>query len=355
MSDAQEIPLKRGTRSIGDVERALAGWMAPRVGARGPLHVSGVTSPSVTGVANETLLFEASWSEGAAERSRGFVARLATERPLYIEADIEVHAKIYEALADVPGVPVPRVYGYEADDSLLGAPFFVMERIEGDVPGDQPHWRTAGFVHDASPERRRAMWEDAVGVLAALHRVDASRFEFLAGAASGLGDHLAYWRRSLDHGSDGSPVDVLEAGHEWLFAHLPDPAPTGFSWGDSRFANIMFRDDRVVAVFDWDTASLAGAEADLAWWRFMDGPAADELPGLGTADELVRRWEEHTGRTACDIEWYDVFTSYRLGVIMLNLFRNMAMDGLMAPDVAAQQGRESGPGLVLAGQLEVLR
>jgi aminoglycoside phosphotransferase (APT) family kinase protein len=355
MSDAQEIPLRRGTRSIGDVERALAGWLAPRVGARGPLHVSGVTSPSVTGVANETLLFEASCSEGAAERSQGFVARLATERPLYIEADIEVHAKIYEALADVPGVPVPRVYGYEADASLLGAPFFVMERIEGDVPGDQPHWRTAGFVHDASPERRRAMWEDAVGVLAALHRVDASRFEFLAGPGSGLGDHLAYWRRSLDHGSDGSPVDVLEAGHEWLLAHLPDPAPTGFSWGDSRFANIMFRDDRVVAVFDWDTASLAGAEADLAWWRFMDGPAADELPGLGTADELVRRWEEHTGRTACDIEWYDVFTSYRLGVIMLNLFRNMAMDGLMAPDVAAQQGRESGPGLVLAGQLEVLR
>ncbi len=357
MSDAQDDPPQaRDPLDSGDVERALAGWMAPRVGARGPLRVSPVTSPSVTGVANETLLFEASWSEGAAERSRGFVARLATERPLYIEADIEVHAKIYEALADVPGVPVPRVYGYEADDSLLGAPFFVMERIEGEVPGDQPHWRTAGFVHDASPERRRAMWEDAVGVLAALHRVDASRFEFLAaGPPAGSVTTWPIGAAPSTTAPTARPSTCSRPGHEWLFAHLPDPAPTGFSWGDSRFANIMFRDDRVVAVFDWDTASLAGAEADLAWWRFMDGPAADELPGLGTADELVRRWEEHTGRTACDIEWYDVFTSYRLGVIMLNLFRNMAMDGLMAPDVAAQQGRESGPGLVLAGQLEVLR
>jgi aminoglycoside phosphotransferase (APT) family kinase protein len=359
MSDtaAGAIPLKHSARSLNEVRRALASWLAPRVEARGTVDIAHVATPGGTGVANETLLFEASWSTGAGERSKGFVARVANDRPLYLEADIEVHARIYETLAGVPGVPVPRVIGYEADESLLGAPFFVMERIAGEVPGDQPHWTTAGFVHDASPDRRRAMWEEAVGVLAALHRVDVSRFAFLApdDSASGLADHLAYWRRSLDHGSDGSPVDGLEAGHEWLVAHFPDPAPTGFSWGDSRFANIMFRDDRVVAVFDWDTASLAGAEADLAWWRFMDGPAADALAGIGSRDELVLRWEEHTGRQVRHLEWYDVFTSYRLGVVMLNLFRNMVIDGLVAPDVGAQQGRESGPGQILAAQLEALR
>jgi len=356
MNDVGAIPLKRTARHPEEVRRALASWLAPRVGARGRLSISPLSSPGGTGVANETLLFEASWSAGAGERTNGFVARLASDRPLYIEADIEVHAKIYEALADVPGVPVPRVFGYEPDDSFLGAPFFVMERIEGEVPGDQPHWRTAGFVRDASPERRRAMWEDAVGVLAALHQVDASRFAFLGAErpTSGLGDHLAYWRRYLDHGSGGSPVDVLEEGHEWLLAHLPDPTPTAFSWGDSRFANIMFRDDRVVAVFDWDTASLAGGEADLAWWRFMDGPASDALPGIGTKDDLVSRWEEHTGRKVRNMEWYDIFTSYRLGVVMLNLFANMAVDGVIAPDVAAREGRQSGPCQVLATQLAVL-
>jgi aminoglycoside phosphotransferase (APT) family kinase protein len=357
MSDAQAIPLKGTARSSEEVRRVLASWLAPRLGAQGRVSISSVTSPAGTGVANETLLFEASWSTRAGERTQGFVARLASDRPLYIEADIEVQAKVYEALAGVPGVPVPTVYGYEPDDSLLGTSFFVMERIDGEVPGDQPHWSTTGFVHDASSERRRAMWEDAVGVLAALHRAEAARFPFLATdrPTSGLGDHLAYWRRYLDHGSDGHPVDVLEEGHQWLLAHLPDPAPTGFSWGDSRFANIMFRDDRVVAVFDWDTASLAGSEADLAWWRFMDGPTAEVLPGLGTGDELIRRWEEHTGRTARDIEWYDLFTAYRLGVVMLNLYANMGMDGLIAPDVAAKQGRESGPAQVLAAQLEALR
>jgi aminoglycoside phosphotransferase (APT) family kinase protein len=357
MVDGGAIPLKGTARRADEVRRVLASWLAPRVDARGAVSISPVTSPAGTGVANETLLFEASWSAGSGDRTQGFVARLASDRPLYIEADIEVHAKIYQALADVPGVPVPTVYGYEADDSLLGTPFFVMERIEGEVPGDQPHWSAAGFVRDALPEQRRAMWEDAVAVLAALHQADRSCFPFLAAErpTSGLADHLAYWRRYLDHGSGASPVDVLDEGHEWLLAHLPDPAPTDFSWGDARFANIMFRDHRVVAVFDWDTASLAGAEADLAWWRYMDGPAADELPGLGTGDELVRRWEEHTGRQARDIEWYDVFTSYRLGVVMLNLFANMAADGLMEPEVAARQGRESGPSQVLAAELEALR
>ena len=125
------------------------------------------------------------------------------------------------------------------------------------------------FVCDASPERRRRMWENAVAVLAALHTVDASKFAFLAPPVgrSGLAEHLAYWRRSLDDASAGEPHEGLEEGYRWLVGHRPEPAPTALSWGDSRFANIMFRGDTVVAVFDWDTVSMAGPEADLAWWR----------------------------------------------------------------------------------------
>jgi aminoglycoside phosphotransferase (APT) family kinase protein len=349
------IPLKGVRHDPEQVRRALSRWLAPRVDADGDLVLTPFTTPAGTGVANESLLFDARWSTARGERAGRFVARLASDRPLYIEADIEVHARIYEALADIPDVPVPRIYGYEGDPDLLGAPFFVMGRIEGEVPGDNPHWRTAGFVHDASPKRRRAMWEDAVRVLAALHQVDVSRFSFLKSqnGASGLADHLAYWRRSLDFGSDGSPHDVLERGYEWLLARLPEPAPTAFSWGDARFANIMFRQDRVVAIFDWDTASMAGAEADLAWWRYMDGPSA-ELDGIGGPDELVVRWQEHTGRKVQHLEWYDVFTMFRLGVIMLNLFRNMAADGQVSAEVAAEQGRRSEAVKALAAHLDNL-
>ena len=220
---------------------------------------------------------------------------------------------------------------------------------------DAPHWNTAGFVFDATPARRRAMWEDAVRVLAALHQVDSARFPFLVTSPqrSGLGDDLEYWRRSLAMATGQPPHEGLERGYEWLLSHMPVPSPTSFSWGDSRFANVMFRDDRVVAIFDWDTASLAGPEADLAWWRYMDGPSG-ALAGIGGPEELVQRWEEHTGRKVQDLAWHDTFTMFRLGVIMRNLFHNMAAEGQLPPEVAVEQGRDSEPAKRLAAYLDAI-
>jgi aminoglycoside phosphotransferase (APT) family kinase protein len=351
------IQLKRTQRDPEQMRSVLADWLAPRVAPGGGLTISDITLPEGTGVANETFMFDAAWQRGASQVSQGFVARVATAEPLYIDADIKIHHDMYAALADTPGVPVPRVYGYEADPELLGAPFFVMERIAGKVPGDQPPWASAGFVFEASADDRRTMWNNAVDVLAALHSVDVSRFDFLRPAdehVSGLADHLGYWRRWLDDPSAGAPHDTVEAGYEWLLAHLPSDPPTALSWGDSRFANIMFDGTRVAAIFDWDTVSLSGPGADLGWWRFMDGPSS-ALPGIGTGDELVERWQERTGRVATDIEFYDVFTTFRLSAILMRLFGQMGRNGTIPPEVAEEQARNSGMIQALAAQLDALR
>lgn len=350
------IQLKRSGRDAEAVRSVLAGWLSPRLAAGGTVEISPIEAPTGTGVANETVMFEARWSSGGRETTQGFVARIASDDPLYIGADIRIHHDMYAALADVSDVPTPQVYGYEADLDLLGAPFFVMERIDGQVPGDQPAWPSQGFVVDARPEDRRAMWDNAVAVLAALHQVDASRFAFLAPASgtSGLADHLAYWRAWIDDTAGDRPHDTLEQGYQWLVAHLPDPAPTALSWGDSRFANVMFRGTEVVSIFDWDTVSLSGAEADLGWWRFMDGPAS-ALAGIGTADELVERWQALTGRQVRHLEFYDVFTTFRLGAILLRLFGQLGARGAIPPDVAEDQARNSAPTLALAEQLQALR
>ena len=342
------IQLKRSQRQPETLQRVLADWLTPRLGAR--VTVSPPEVPEGTGVANETVMFEASWGSG---HQQGFVLRIASDSPLYLDADIRVHHDMYAALADVPGVPVPKVYGYEADPGMLGAPFFVMERISGKVPADQPPWATAGFVVDASPDDRRAMWDNAVKVLAALHQVPVSTVPFLAPPAgvSGLADHLAYWRRWLDDPTTGGQHDTLEAGHEWLVRNMPADAPTGLSWGDSRFANVMFRGTDVVSIFDWDTVSLAGAGADLAWWRTMDGSSA-VLPGIGGPVELTQRWQELTGVEATNIEYYDVLTSFRLGAILLRLFSQMGAAGTLPAEVARQQGHESQFALLLAQQLQ---
>jgi aminoglycoside phosphotransferase (APT) family kinase protein len=350
------IQLKRTERDSERMRSVLSGWLGPQLGATGAVTISPISLPEGTGVANETLMFDATWAAMSGDVSQGFVVRIASDNPLYIDADIKVHHDMYAALADVEGVPVPRVYGYEADASLLGAPFFVMQRINGRVPGDQPPWPTAGFVFDASRDERRAMWENGVRVLAALHQVDVSKFGFLqpARVVSGLVDHLAYWRRWLDDPSTGAAHDTIEQGYEWLLANLPESQPTALSWGDSRFANIMFDGTDVAAIFDWDTVSLAGPGADLGWWRFMDGPAS-ALAGIGDGDELVGRWQELTGREATDLEFYDVFTSFRLSAILMRLFGQMGAAGTIPAEVAEHQARQSAPVQALATQLDQFR
>ena len=74
--------------------------------------------PDGTGVANETLLFDVSRSDGTTD---GFVARLATPDPLYLDYDLSMHYRMYETMMSVPSVPTPAVVGYEADPSIVGS------------------------------------------------------------------------------------------------------------------------------------------------------------------------------------------------------------------------------------------
>ena len=335
-----EIGLKGSGRDPEQARAALGSWLAPRLGASGAVRVSPLSSPPGTGVANETLLLDAAWDGRHGEREAGFAVRVASRVPLYLDADIEVHYRMYEALADVPGVPVPRVLGFEPDPAWLGAPFFVMERIRGDVPGDNPHWTAGGFVADATPGQRRCLWTSAVRALASLHQVEASRLPFLRPpeGMSGLAHHLAYWRRYLDWVCQGAGHDVLYAGLEYLEASRPSPEPTALSWGDARISNMMFRDFEVAAVFDWDTVSLAGPEADLAWWLSMDGEACRGFDGMGTPEELIGTWQSLTGRTAGALGYWMIFSAFRLGAIVMNVFRQMAARG----EITLARARELG-------------
>jgi len=65
------------------------------------------------------------------------------------------------------------------------------------------------------------------------------------------------------------------------------------------------------------------------------------LEGIPDGDELVRRWEEHAGRPAQDMAWHDLYAQFRMGVVMLNLFRNMGLAGQLPPDVARHHSREA--------------
>jgi aminoglycoside phosphotransferase (APT) family kinase protein len=332
-----EPHLKEQTQALDRIGAGLEAWMRRRLADPG-LTIAGLRSPSGTGVANETVIFDAARTKGgAAGSTEGYVARLATPDSLYLDYDLSMHYRMYETMMSFPSLPTPRVLGYEGDAGVVGAPFFVMEKIDGAIPTDRPSWATEGFIVDAEPAQRRTLWERTVRMMAELHRLPPERFLFLrtGKTESGTGDCLDYWMRSLRWAAPTEPLPLAQECEEWLLANPPDV--TALSWGDSRLPNVIFRNFTPVGLLDWDLVSLAGPQADLAWWILMDPPESRQLEGIGTHDELVDLWEDVTGARATDLRWYLVFGAYRLAAIFAKLFSMMVAQGHMTPEAARTQ------------------
>jgi aminoglycoside phosphotransferase (APT) family kinase protein len=337
------VVAKRGHLDPEAVRAALERWLPARLDFARELRVSPLAANSGTGIANETLLCEAEWREGRSSRRAGFVVRVATDDPLYLDADLSRHAGIYRALAGT-AVPVPKVIGEETEPSILGSPFFVMQRVEGRVPPDTPHYTLEGWVKEASTAERQAMWRSVVETVAALHRLDVERFAFLRrpeAGSSGLEQDLAYWSRYLAWAEEGRENPTLRRGLEWLRAARPGAAQTSFSWGDFRINNVIFEGSRVAAILDWDSASLAGPEADLAWWIISAGHNPARLEGFGSSDDLLDLWESLVGRPVQDLRYWLVYAAFRLGCIVMKLGRQMGRRGLQSPDKQAAMTEDS--------------
>jgi len=266
-------PLSAQRRDLREARKALTQWLSNRLPGASNVQLSEVRLPDGAGVANETLLFDATWTEGGADRTGGFVARIESSSFLFMEANFDLHPKIIGQVA-AAGIPVPTVVGFEYDQSILGARFFVMGHVPGQVPADQPPYCESGWLVEATADQRRRLWHSGVTTLARLHDLDAGRFEFLWQpqlGRTGLKQHLQYNLESFEWAAQGRAHPVLQAAAQWLQTHLPEDRPTAFAWGDARIGNMIFQDWSCVAVLDWDMASLAGAETDLAWWILFDG------------------------------------------------------------------------------------
>lgn len=330
--DGPSFELKEQTHSLETVRAGLEGWLRERL-EDPDARIDTLLPPGGTGVANETLIVDLHRGSGDIE---GYVARLATPDPLYLDDDLAKHYRMYETLMSVPTVATPRVLGFEPDASIAGTPFFVMEKIDGVVAADMPPWATQGFIVDATAAQRRSLWEGTVRMLAEMHRLESSSFAFLRTGAtdSGSGDCLDYWIRSMRWAQPEQPVPLAAECAEWLLAH--QPAITGLSWGDSRLPNVISRDFIPRALLDWDLVSLAGPQADLAWWMIMEPAEARDLDGIGSQREFVQLWEDLTGLRATELHWYFVFGAFRLAAIFVKLFSMMVAKGhLRAQDARA--------------------
>jgi aminoglycoside phosphotransferase (APT) family kinase protein len=236
--------------------------------------------------------------------------------------------RIIAALAPT-SVPVPPVAGLCTDESVNGAPFYVMRFVEGYVLD------TPGIVAHALPdlEARRRLGEHVIDSLAALHTIDPS--------AVGLGDlgrkeayldrQLSRWRTQWEK-SKTRELPAMEEIYQLLVAAKPEQKYTGIVHGDYRLGNMLSTSDgKVAAVLDWELCTLGDTMADLGYvmnnWaeKGEAGPSeAVSMPtaagGFPTRAEFLERYTRATGRQIEHIEYYRAFQWWRLAAIVEGVF-----------------------------------
>ncbi len=334
---------RTSTRDRGELRERLERWLVRRFGEA---EVSALAGPATNGMSSETLLFDASWREGGARRSAALVGRVAPDPaavPVFPTYDMERQFRVMQALGALAAVPIPRVLWCETDPAALGAPFLVMERIDGEVPPDiLPYTFGQSWLAQGTPAQLEQLQEKSVGLLAALFRIDrpAERFAFLAPTKPGvtpLRRFAAELRGFYDWvAADGLRSPLLERCFAWLDAHWPQhEGPTLLSWGDARIGNILYRDFAPVAALDWEMAALGPPELDVGWMitlhRFFDDLTQQAgmpgLPGLLKRDDVAASYEKQTGYAPRDLDFYTLLAALRHGIVMFRISRRAAHFG----------------------------
>jgi aminoglycoside phosphotransferase (APT) family kinase protein len=258
--------------------------------------------------------------------------RLVLRRPplhgvLQSAHDMGREHRIISALAGAD-VPVPATIGYEEDGTVTGAPFYVMEHVDGVVVRD---------ARDASerlePATRAAASDDLVDVLVRLHGVDVDAVGLgdLARREDYLGRQLKRWRGQL-HQARTRELPVLDEVHDRLVAAIPTQGPATIVHGDYRLDNLMLdpATGRVQAVLDWELTTLGDPLADvgllLVYWAdpgdevipLLDAPTTVE--GFRSRGEVAARYAERSGRDLSEIDYYVAFGYWKLACILEGVY-----------------------------------
>lgn len=337
----------------------LHAWLRGKLPEGEELRVSALRAPEGSGFSNDTLLFDVDWRERGKGRRQSFVVRISPSGfPVFPVYDVGKQYRVMKTIGEGSDVPMPRMYWTEENPAVIGAPFFVMERLEGLVPPDSPPYHVGGFMTAMSEAERAAIWMNGLEVMTRIHRLDVQKLplEFLGWPdphASPLAQHIAYYERYLEWAARGRPQPTAEAALAWLRKNMPRDEPMGVSWGDSRIGNMMFQDCEPVGVFDWEMVTLGNPEQDLAWWLFVDATLSEgiglpRLPGLPGREETVARYEELTGRGVQHLHYYSVWAGFRFAVIMIRLTQRGVEYGTTPPEAGYEREKDNMVTVLLA-------
>jgi aminoglycoside phosphotransferase (APT) family kinase protein len=251
--------------------------------------------------------------------------------------DMAREHKVISALAPTD-VPVAPTIGLCEDESVNGAPFFVMEFVDGPILRTQQ-----AAVEEFGEAERHAIGERVADTLVAIHAVDPDEV-----GIGDLGKKQDYVARQLHrwHGqwekSKTREIPLVDDVHERLSARIPDQGPATIVHGDYRLDNmILSPEGAVAAVVDWELCTLGDPLADVGMLMVYWGEPGDDLiplldvpttaPGFPGRDEVKARYGELSGRDLSEIDFYVALGHWKLAIIL---------QGIIARVAAGQYGKD---------------
>jgi aminoglycoside phosphotransferase (APT) family kinase protein len=246
--------------------------------------------------------------------------------------DVLREARLLSAVQAAP-VRTPAVLLTCDDESIIGAPFYVMDKVEGTV--------MTTSIPDGldTPEERRRIAEELIDSLVEIHAVD-----WVACGLEGFGKPQGYLERQLRRFgglwevNKTREIPAVDEVTAWLAEHRPEQQAATIVHGDYRLGNTMYGHGtpaRLVAIFDWELATIGDPLADLGYLTATysePGDEADALLSLSSVtqregfpgrDELMARYEEGSGRSMSDLRWYQALALWKSCVFLEGSYKRL--------------------------------
>ena len=295
----------------------LEAYFAENVeGSAPPLRFSPITG----GHSNLTYLVE------DANDRKMVLRRPPTGAVLATAHDMAREHRILTAVAKAD-VPVPKTLALCEEEAVNDAPFYVMDYVEGDV------LTSASQTAERVPETQRvALGTHIIEVLAHLHQLEPNDIGLgdLGRREAYLARQLKRWRTQWEK-SKTRELPIMDEAHAALEAKMPEQKGSAIVHGDYRIGNFLSRgtEGRIAAVLDWELCTLGDPLADVGYlmndWNGPDdsrpsasgtGESAVSCGGFPDREKMLARYEELTGTSTKNVDYYRAFQYWRLAAIV---------------------------------------
>jgi aminoglycoside phosphotransferase (APT) family kinase protein len=323
---------------IADMERRLATFFARQVGVES-VTVSGLRRLA-GGASREIWSVDVDYERDGARVHLPLVVR--RERPAAAPGMRADEFLLLRAAA-AAGVPVPRVHWLADDPAILGAPFFIMDRVEGETIARRL------LRDDAYAPARQVMTAQLGRILATIHHIDRAAHQLSFLAEPPAGESPA--QNELDRYEQifrfitPDPHPAFELAIRWLRDRVPRGTERTLVHGDYRIGNVIFGPEGVRAILDWELAHTGDPMEDLGWicvrsWRF----GSDDKPvgGIGTREEFFRAYEAAGGMVVDPerVRFWEVLGNLKWAIITI-MQAKTHLDGHVQSVELASLGRRT--------------